>query len=115
MPEGIVVTMSDDDSSRRPSAVRQSKLSRRSFVKLAASGGVALAFGVDRSGRIIASIAASAAPDSFQPNQWITSDQSAVVTIRVGKTEMAQGVRPSLPAIVAAELGADWTRVRVEQ
>jgi isoquinoline 1-oxidoreductase beta subunit len=54
-------------------------------------------------------------PGSFQPNQWITIDQNDVVTIRVGKTEMGQGVRTSLPAIVAAELGADWARVRVEQ
>ena len=110
----IVIGMRDD-SALQLSAVRQSRLSRRSFVKLAASGGVALAFGSDRSGRLVASIARRRAPANLQPNQWITIDQNDVVTIRVGKTEMGQGVRTSLPAIIAAELGADWARVRVEQ
>src|SRR6185503_5205650 len=105
-----------DDSLTGPSAVRHSKLSRRAFVKLAAGSGVALVFGRDSSGSIIASIRSSrgASPD-FRPNQWIAIGQDDVVTIRVGKTEMGQGVRTSLPAIAAAELGADWPRVRVEQ
>src|ERR1700750_1221975 len=90
----IVIDMGDDHAPQ-PSAVRQSGLSRRSFVKLATSGGVALVFGSDQSGRIIASIAARGAPDDFRPNQWITIGQNDVVTIRVGKTEMGQGVRTS--------------------
>jgi isoquinoline 1-oxidoreductase beta subunit len=104
-----------DDSLIGPSAVRQSKLSRRAFVKLAAGSGVALVFGRDSSGSIIASIRSSRAAPDFRPNQWIAIGQDDVVTIRVGKTEMGQGVRTSLPAIAAAELGADWPRVRVEQ
>lgn len=53
------------------------------------------------------------AADQLAPNQWLAIDQTGRVTIRAAKSEMGQGVRTALPAIVAAELGADWSRVRV--
>ena len=87
---------------------------RRSFDKLAAPGGAAVVFGVDRDGAVLRQLASSAAPAVFRPNQWLRVDQSGRVTIRAHKSEMGQGVRTSLPAIAAAELGADWQSVRIE-
>jgi isoquinoline 1-oxidoreductase beta subunit len=59
-------------------------------------------------------IAASlAAAPELAPNQWIAIDTGGRVTIRAHKTEMGQGVRTSLPAIMAAELGASWSSVTI--
>src|SRR3954466_8843408 len=96
------------------SAVEQSAVSRRAFVKLAAAGGVAVVFGFDRRGQIVGALDAAAPATGFAPNQWIRIDQTGRVTIRAHKSEMGQGVRTALPAIVAAELGANWSQVRVE-
>src|SRR5512133_934373 len=103
-----------DDSSVPKSAAEQSAVSRRAFVKLAAAGSVAVVFGVDRGGKIIAALDKPAPAAGLLPNQWIRIDQNGRVTIRAHKSEMGQGVRTSLPAVVAAELGADWSNVHVE-
>ena len=88
-------------------------VSRLSFVKLAAVGSAAVVFGFDRNGAL-RELASAEAPLVFKPNQWLRVDQNGRVTIRAHKSEMGQGVRTSLPAIAAAELGADWSTVHVE-
>jgi isoquinoline 1-oxidoreductase beta subunit len=88
-------------------------VSRRDFMRAAAVGSVGLIFGIDRRGTVIATSSASAARAELAPNQWIAIESDGRVTIRAHKSEMGQGVRTSLPAILAAELGADWARVVV--
>jgi len=86
------------------------KLDRRDFLKLGAVAGGGLFLGVYvPEGRA----AAAAAP--FQPNAFLRVDTDGTVTIWLAKADMGQGVRTSLPMIVAEELDADWSRVRVEQ
>ena len=63
-------------------------------------------------GRVFASSGPRA---RFEPNKWLRIDADGRVTIVAAKSEMGQGVRTSLPMIVAEELGADWSRVTVEQ
>ena len=89
-------------------------LSRRELLVAGAASGVALFLGVAKDGRVIGVGAGSRGAAPFVPNQWLRVDPSGGVTIVAHQSEMGQGVRTSLPLIVAAELGADWSRVRVE-
>jgi isoquinoline 1-oxidoreductase subunit beta len=52
---------------------------------------------------------------SFTPSVFLRIENNNVVTIIVSRSEMGQGVRTSFPMIVAEELDADWSMVRVEQ
>ncbi len=66
--------------------------------------------------------AAGAAPAEAEPVQttWNPSvylglDTDGSVIIVAHRSEMGTGIRTSLPMVVADELDADWSRVRVEQ
>jgi len=87
-------------------------ISRRSFIEQSAAAGVVMLFGI-RNGRIEARTANGRATTVFAPNQWIAIDESGTVALWAHKSEMGQGVRTALPAILAAELGADWRKVVV--
>jgi isoquinoline 1-oxidoreductase beta subunit len=52
---------------------------------------------------------------TFQPNAWLAIHPDGSVDIWTGRSEMGQGVKTSLPMIVAEELGADWREVNVIQ
>ena len=49
------------------------------------------------------------------PHVYIAIDPSGLVTIITNRSEMGTGVRTSLPMVVADEMEADWSRVRVAQ
>jgi isoquinoline 1-oxidoreductase beta subunit len=51
---------------------------------------------------------------TFSPNAFIRIATDDSVTIIVGKAEMGQGVYTSLPMLVAEELEADWSKIKVE-
>lgn len=53
-------------------------------------------------------------PATFSPNAFIRIGTDETVTIIVGKAEMGQGVYTSLPMLVAEELEADWSKIKVE-
>lgn len=48
-------------------------------------------------------------------SQYLRIDSTGIVSIVVAKSEMGQGVRTALPMILAEELGADWTAIRLIQ
>jgi isoquinoline 1-oxidoreductase beta subunit len=52
---------------------------------------------------------------TFAPNIWVRIDPGSTVTITVAKSEMGQGVLTALAMVVAEELDADWSKVRVMQ
>jgi len=47
-------------------------------------------------------------------NAWLKIGVDDSVTIVVSQAEMGQGIRTTLPAVLAEELGAEWSRVRLE-
>jgi isoquinoline 1-oxidoreductase beta subunit len=86
--------------------------SRRTFLKTAALGGAALVIGFDGQ-RLFGAEKKDAA--QFKPNGWVRIDGDGTVTLTIGKSEMGQGVRTSLAMILAEELEADWSRIKLVQ
>ena len=87
-------------------------ISRRNFCKGGLLGsGLVLAFSLP--GR---QAFGQAAPPggSFTPSAFLRIDSKGAVTIFVNKSEMGQGVYTSLPMLIAEELEADWTKIKVE-
>jgi isoquinoline 1-oxidoreductase beta subunit len=91
-------------------------IDRRSFLKLAAVAGGGLAIGCFTAPRGLAGASASVeekAPGPFAPNAFIRIAPDGAVSIVSARPEIGQGIRTSLPMVVAEELGADWRRVTV--
>ncbi len=83
-----------------------STLSRRDFV--ATSAGLVIAFHLpSRSPR------ADIDDAPFSPNAWIHIGSDGIVTLTVDKSEMGQGSQTGLAMILAEELDADWSTVRL--
>ena len=49
------------------------------------------------------------------PLTFVSIGEDGIVTVTVHRSEMGQGIRSGIPLIVADELEADWSRVRVKQ
>lgn len=87
-------------------------LSRRSFLKVVGGVGTAFALGcysVSAEGNGTDGSAA------FAPNAFLRVDPDGTVTVTVSKSDMGQGVRTTIAMIVAEELEADWSKVKVIQ
>ncbi len=80
---------------------------RRFFLKTSASAAAGLSLGFYLPGR-------SDASNAKRLNAWVEVQPDETVVIRYARTEMGQGSRTSAPMLVAEELDADWSRVRVE-
>ena len=89
--------------------------SRRKFLKdsAALAGGLVIGFYLPlKAGRAYAD---STAPKAvYPPNAFIRIAPDDSITIICNKSEMGQGVYTSLPMLVAEELEADWSKIRVE-
>ena len=66
-------------------------------------------------GALIFAAGAEAAKATWNPSVFIGLDTDGSVTIIAHRSEMGTGIRTSLPMVVADEMEADWSRVRVEQ
>ena len=86
-----------------------STITRREFVETAA--GLVIAFHLP-SGIAERTFRPAAAP-SFSPNAWLSIGSDGIVTLIVDKSEMGQGSQTGLAMILAEELDADWSTVRL--
>ena len=78
-------------------------LSRRGFMISATAAGVSLGF----------TAPADAAAGSFEPTIWYSIDRQGIVTVNVIRAELGQHVGTAVARIVADELEADWSKVRI--
>jgi isoquinoline 1-oxidoreductase beta subunit len=52
---------------------------------------------------------------SFAPNVWVRLTPDGILHLTCNRSEMGQGIRSSIPALLAHELGADLDRIAVVQ
>ncbi len=88
------------------------KLSRREFLQKTgiASGGLVFAMTLGTPGG-----AKAAGASSVAPNVYVNVRDDDIVEIYCHRSEMGQGIRTSLPQVIADELEADWDRIELLQ
>ena len=86
-----------------------SPVSRRAFLRTSTAAGTGLVIGFHLP------FSSAQAQQTFSPNAYLTITPKGKITIVVARSEMGQGVRTSLPMILAEELEADWKQIGIEQ
>src|SRR5215831_8672905 len=97
------------------------RVARRFFLtaSLAAGGGLLLGYSIG-SDSGLNKVFAAANPENAPSvtdiplNAWVRVAPNDEVTLISSQSEMGQGVMTTLPAVLAEELGADWSRVKIE-
>ena len=87
-------------------------VTRREFLQSGARAGAGLALGFQLTEFLSA---ATRVRSSFEPNAYVRVTPDNVVTLWVTRSEMGQGVRTTLAAVLAEELEVDLTDVKLEQ
>ena len=97
------------------------EINRRYFLRAGAAAGGGLLIGLylpkaARAGRDagVPQPGMAALPATFAPNAFVRIGTDEIVTVIVNKSEMGQGVYTSLPMLLAEELEADWSKIKVE-
>lgn len=92
---------------------------RRNFLRKSAlaSGGLVLGFYLNGTTNAAEQVAKpSAAPGAeFRPSAFIRIGRDGIVTLISKQPEIGQGIKTSLPAVIAEELEVSWKDVRIVQ
>lgn len=96
------------------------KTSRRNFMKLAATAGGGLLLGfhwsdADASAAVAVVSDTAMAEGNIPFNSYLSISPDDVITIFSPNPELGQNIKTSFPMIVAEELDADWSKVKVVQ
>jgi isoquinoline 1-oxidoreductase subunit beta len=92
----------------RPLKHLETKVSRRQVMV----GAAGLSFAIALAGRAGASVLASARTGK-ELSPWVSIAPDGTISIVSAATEMGQGSMTSLPLILAEELDADWSKVKI--
>jgi len=94
-------------------------IDRRTFLKVMSATGAGLTLGIfaaDNAAQVAGpgKTTGTAATGEFAPNAFLRIKPDNTVTVLVKHVEMGQGTYTGLPTLVAEELDAAWSQVRVE-
>lgn len=88
-------------------------VSRRQFIKLTGAGTSALILGFAAPWACAKDKVLS--DTEFEPNAWVKITSDDTITVVMPRSELGQKVWTALPMILADELEADWSKVKVVQ
>jgi isoquinoline 1-oxidoreductase beta subunit len=91
------------------------KVSRRDFLKSTSMSMSGLLLGISFSCSDTSKKLTGKSDFVFSPSVFVSLDGNGDVTLIAHRSEMGQGIRTSLPLVVADEMEADWNRVKVVQ
>lgn len=91
------------------------KVSRRDFIRKTSIGATGLMLGLSMSCTDNKKFLSGDPQAKFNPNIFISISGTGEVTLIAHRSEMGTGIRTSLPLIIADELEADWSKVKIEQ
>ena len=96
-------------------------ISRRTFIKATAlvAGGLVIAFSIPYAKRFLMP---GATPDAAKgdekklptPNAFLRIGTDNTITVMLAHSEMGQSIWTTLPMLIAEELDADWSKIKVE-
>ena len=109
--------MKRSSSGSRGSNAPSAAVDRRAFIKASALAGGGLLVGTYlRFGPSLAfAESLTGGADTFAPNAFISIASNGAVSIIAPNSEMGQGIKTSLPMIVAEELDLPWQQVTIVQ
>lgn len=110
--------MNSSPQSPSSSLPASAPLSRREFLRVTSLAGGGFAIGYALPGSAFGQAAANLLDDTakqFTPNPFIRITPENIITILAKNPETGQGVKTSLPMIVAEELDADFNTIVIEQ
>jgi len=96
-------------------------ISRRTFIKASALvvGGLVIAFSIPQAKRFLLPGAAKETGNAGEaklpaPNAFLRIGTDNTITVMLAHSEMGQSIWTTLPMLIAEELDADWSKIRVE-
>src|ERR1044072_7825942 len=114
------IASADDDvrelmRSAEAQLARLPTFNRRSFLKVTGLTGAGLVLAFYIGDRATAFATTDSAPRGFVPNAFLRIAPDGTIVILSKGPEIGQGIKTAFPMIIAEELDADWSRVKVEQ
>ena len=102
---------------KRPLDSSSPVVDRRAFIRVSALAGGGLLVGTYLRFGPVTALAESVpvGAENFAPNAFVSITPAGAITIIAPNSEMGQGIRTSLPMIVAEELDVPWEQVTVVQ